>query len=183
MEYLVARTLTDKKIKEIINPSIIEMGYEIIRIQYSQKETATLQIMLDKDNSGIGIAEIAKMSTNISTLLDIDDPIENEYNLEISSPGINRPLTRKKDFDIWEGHSVKITTNELIDQRKNFSGVLRGVQDNEIILELSELTIGLNFDWIDEANLYVSFDEILKNAKYEKTKILNEDAFDEIETD
>ena len=71
MEYLVARTLTDKKIKEIINPSIIEMGYEIIRIQYSQKETATLQIMLDKDNSGIGIAEIAKMSTNISTLFAI----------------------------------------------------------------------------------------------------------------
>ena len=126
--------------------------------------------MLDKDNKGIEIAECATVSTTISAILDVNDPIENEYNLEVSSPGINRPLTRRKDFKVWEGYGVKVKTSEIIDHRKNFKGILRGVKNDEVLLEITEGTIGLEFDWVEEAYLSVSVDEILKNSKFIKTQ-------------
>ena len=183
MEYLVARTLIDKQIKNLIAPSIEELGFEIIRVKYIDDKQPTLQIMLDKGDNGIEIAECAKISTIISALLDVDDPIKNEYNLEVSSPGINRPLTRKKDFKTWEGYDIKIKTNELIEQRKNFKGVLRGFREGEVLLEMVEGTIGLNFDWITEAYLSISVEKILKDSKYEKTDALSELEFDKIEID
>ena len=124
MEHLIANTVISKKIKDLILPTIDQLGFEVIRIKYFDKETPILQIMLDKENKGIEIEECAVASNNISALLDVYDPIDNEYNLEISSPGINRPLTRKKDFDIWEGYQIKIKTTETIDQRKKFKGIL-----------------------------------------------------------
>ena len=170
MDHLVANTLIDNKIKTLVLPTIEQLGFELVRIRYFDKDKATLQIMLDKDNKGIEIAECATVSTTISAILDVNDPIENEYNLEVSSPGINRPLTRRKDFKVWEGYGVKIKTSEIIDHRKNFKGILRGVKNDEVLLEITEGTIGLEFDWVEEAYLSVSVDEILKNSKFIKTQ-------------
>ena len=183
MEHLIARTVIDRQIRNLITPTVEELGFEIVRVQYVDGKKPTLQIMLDKENNGIEIAECAKLSITISTLIDVSDPIKNEYNLEVSSPGINRPLTRRKDFDTWEGYDVKIKTNELIEQRKNFKGVLRGISKNEILLEVIEGIIGLNFDWIDEASLSISIEKILKESKLDKTHSLNENEFDKIEID
>ena len=130
----------------------------------SDKDKATLQIMLDKNNNGIQIDDCARLSTTISTILDVDDPIDTDYNLEISSPGINRPLTRKKDFQHWKGHTTTIKTLEKIDQRINFKGILRGVSKNEILIELVEGTIGLDFDWIEEARLSIALDNLFKGT-------------------
>ena len=183
MEHLIAKTTIDRQVKDLITLPIEELGFEIVRVKYIDDKRPTLQIMLDKGDNGIEIAECAKLSTTISTLLDVNDPIKNEYDLEVSSPGINRPLTRKKDFDTWEGYDVKIKTNELIEQRKNFKGVLRGIRNNEILLEVIEGTIGLSFDWIDEANLSISVEKILKDSKLEKNNTLSEIEFDKIEID
>ena len=166
MDHLVANTPLDNKIKTLVLPTIEQLGFELVRIRYFDKDKATLQIMLDKNNKGIEIAECATISTNISAILDVNDPIDNEYNLEISSPGINRPLTRRKDFNVWEGYVVRVKTSEIIDHRKNFKGILRGVKNNEVLLEVTEGTIGLEFDWVEEAYLSVSFDEVLKNSKF-----------------
>ena len=170
MDHLVANTLIDNKIKTLVLPTIEQLGFELVRIRYFDKDKATLQIMLDKDNKGIEIAECATVSTTISAILDVNDPIDNEYNLEVSSPGINRPLTRRKDFKVWEGYGVKVKTSEIIDHRKNFKGILRGVKNDEVLLEITEGTIGLEFDWVEEAYLSVSFDEILKNSKFIKNQ-------------
>ena len=183
MEYLVARTIIDKQIKDLITPSIEELGFNIVRVKYIEGERPTLQIMLDKGDVGIEIAECAKVSTTVSALLDVNDPIKNEYNLEVSSPGINRPLTRKKDFDTWEGYDVKIKTTEIIDHRKNFKGILRGTKKNEFLLEMVEGTIGLSFDWVEDASLSISVEQILKDSKGEKTQALSGLEFDEIEID
>ena len=164
MERLIAKTKIDKRIKSLISPAIEQMGIELIRVKYDDKDKATLQIMLDKSDNGIQIAECARLSTTISTILDVDDPIDRDYNLEISSPGINRPLTRKKDFEIWKGHITTIKTIEKIDQRNNFKGILRGVSKNEILLELMEGTIGLDFEWIEEARLSIALDSLFKNT-------------------
>ena len=183
MEYLVARTIIDRQIKDLISPSVEELGFNIVRVKYIEGKKATLQIMLDKGDIGIEIAECAKASTTVSAILDVNDPIKNEYNLEVSSPGINRPLTRKRDFDTWEGYDVKIKTTEIIDHRKTFNGILRGTRKNEILLEMAEGTIGLNFDWIEDANLSISVEKILKDSKDEKTQALSELEFDKIEID
>ena len=183
MEYLLARTIIDRQIKDLITPSIEELGFNIVRVMYIESERPTLQIMLDKGDSGIEIAECAKVSTTVSAILDVNDPIKNEYNLEISSPGINRPLTRKKDFDTWEGYDVKIKTSEIIDNRKNFRGILRGTRKNEILLEMIEGTIGLSFEWIEDASLSISVEKILKDSKNENTQALNQLEFDKIEID
>ncbi len=167
MKNLIASTPISKQVQELITPTIEQLGYELIRIKYFDKEKATLQIMLDRDNRGIEIEECAKISTTVSAILDVNDPIKNEYNLEISSPGINRPLTRKKDFDIWEGHSAKIKTKETIDKNKNFKGILRGTKNNEILLEIEEGVIGLNFDWIETAQLSISIEKLLKDSKFD----------------
>ena len=165
MEHLIANTAINKKIKDLVLPTIEQLGFELVRIKYMDKDKSTLQIMIDKDNESIEIAECAAISTNLSAILDINDPIDNEYDLEVSSPGINRPLTRKKDFNIWEGYNIKIKTTEIIDNRKNFKGILRGVKNNEILLEMTEGTVGLSFDWIEEAYLSVSIDTLLKGSK------------------
>ena len=170
MNHLIANTAISKKIKPLVLPTVEKLGFELIRIKYFERDRATLQIMLDKDNRGIEINECAMISTTISAILDVDDPIENEYDLEISSPGINRPLTREKDFDIWEGYDIKIKTTEVIDNRKNFKGVLRGIKNNEILLEVFEGIIGLNVDWIEEAHLSISIEKLLKTSKVPNLK-------------
>lgn len=183
MEHLVAKTIIDQKIRDLITPTVENIGFKIVRVQYTDTKRATLQIMLEREDKDIEIAECAKISTTISALLDVNDPINSEYDLEVSSPGINRPLTRIKDFEIWEGYDAKIKTNELIGQRKNFKGILRGIKQNEILLEIDEGTIGLSFDWIAEASLSISIEKILKDSKYEKTHSLSELQFDKIEID
>ena len=183
MDHLVAKTIIEKQIKELITPSIDILGFEIVRVKFIDSKRPTLQIMLDKADHGIEITECAKISTTISALLDVNDPIKSEYDLEVSSPGINRPLTRKKDFETWAGYDLKIKTNEIIEQRKNFKGILRGINKNEILLEIDEGTIGLSFDWIDEAYLSISVEKILKDSKYEKVHALNDLEFDKIEID
>ena len=137
----------------------------MVRVKYNEDNKATLQIMLDKDNHGIKIAECEIISTALSTILDVNDPISNEYHLEISSPGINRPLTRRKDFNFWNGCEIKVKITETVDQRKNFKGILKGTKGNEILLEIKEGTIGLSFDWIEEAHLSISMNELLRNSK------------------
>lgn len=183
MENLIANTIIGQKIRMLVAPAIEQLGFEIVRIKYIDKKKPILQIMLDKDNKGIEIADCAVISTNVSAILDVNDPINNEYDLEISSPGINRPLTRRKDFNIWEGYDVKVKTLEIIDQRRNFRGVLRGVKNDEVLIEMVEGTVGLSFDWIDEAHISISVDKLLKNSKFDKTQPFSEREFDNIEID
>jgi len=116
--------------------------------------------------------------------LDVEDAIIDAYTLEVSSPGIDRPLTRLKDFDAFEGYDAKMETVELIDGRRRFKGVLAGIDGEEVLLNVDEGTIGLKFDWLSEAKLVLT-DELIKEMLRQRKNAgtLNEDAFDEIETD
>ena len=180
---LIAIKEIEKKVEAIINSAVRQMGFEIIRIRYIEKEHPALQIMIDRNSSGVQVDECAKVSTTISTILDVNDPIDVRYDLEVSSPGINRPLTRKKDFEIWKSYTAKIKTFEFIDRRKTFSGILQGLQNDEVLLEVKEGTIGLHLEWINEAYLTVSIEKILKDTKRKKSSFINESHFDEIVID
>ncbi|MEE2773607.1 MAG: ribosome maturation factor RimP [Pseudomonadota bacterium] len=160
MTHLIADTKIGRRVQKIIGPTIKQLGFEIVRVQYLNREKAKLQIMIDKKNGMIEVSDCAKASNQISALLDVADPIRSEYELEVSSPGINRPLTRLKDFEVWKGYNIKITTFEKIGASKNFRGKLIGVRGSEVIVDISDQTIGLEFEWIQKASLSVSFEEM-----------------------
>ena len=173
----------DKKLAELLNPILEDLGFEMVRVRLSSGDPSTLQIMADRLDGPIGVDELAEINTSVGTILDVEDPIPENYTLEISSPGIDRPLTRKKDFDSFQGFEAKIETTELIDGRRRFRGVLAGVNNDEVLINLEEGTIGLKFTWLSEARLVLSDDLIKKILKKNtKTSILNEENFDEIET-
>jgi len=180
---LIAKSYMDKKLAELLNPILEDLGFEMVRVRLSTSAPSTLQIMADGRDSPIGVDQLAEINTSISTILDVEDPIAENYTLEISSPGIDRPLTRKKDFDSYQGFEAKLETTELIDGRRRFRGVLAGIDDDEVLINLEEGTVGLKFGWLSEARLVLS-DDLIKQMLQKNTKIsvLNEENFDEIDT-
>ncbi|KRS11255.1 MULTISPECIES: ribosome maturation factor RimP [Roseovarius] len=181
---LIAKSSMDRRLAEIVTPVIEDMGFELVRVRLMGGKTATLQIMAERPEGGIEVDECAEISTAISAVLDVEDPIVDEYTLEVSSPGIDRPLTRLKDFDEFEGYEAKLETHELIDGRKRFKGVLAGTEGGEVLINVEEGTIGLHFDWLADAKLVLT-DELIKDMLKARKEagVLNEDNFDDIETD
>ncbi|MEO9823646.1 MAG: ribosome maturation factor RimP [Paracoccaceae bacterium] len=187
MSDLIAKTSIDKRLAEIITPVIEDMGFELVRVRLMGGETATLQIMAQRPDGGIEVDDCAAISTAVSATLDVEDPIVDAYNLEVSSPGIDRPLTRLKDFDTWDGYEVKLETTEMIDGRKRFKGPIRGTENGEALIEIEvggeTQTIGLEFDWISDAKLVLT-DELIRDVLRARKDagVVNEKDFDEIET-
>ncbi|MEM7188196.1 MAG: ribosome maturation factor RimP [Pseudomonadota bacterium] len=181
MSDLIARAPMDRRLADIVTPTIEGMGYELIRLRFMGGKKPTLQIMADTPDGGIEVDDCAAISRAVSAILDVEDPIEGEYSLEVSSPGIDRPLTRLKDFDTWDGYEVKLQTFELISGRKKFKGTLRGVEDGEILIDITEGTIGLQFDWLAEAKLVLTDALIAESLKARKDAGFDPAKFDEIE--
>ena len=180
---MIAKAALDKRLAELTEPVIQDMGYELVRLRYMGGKTPTLQIMADRPNGGIEVDELADISTAISAILDVEDPVLDAYTLEVSSPGIDRPLTRFKDFDAYEGYEAKLETDELIDGQKRFKGTLAGTEREEILINVEQGTIGLRFEWLSDAKLILTDDlikEMLRQRK--KAGALNEQQFDEIDT-
>lgn len=187
MSDLVAKTAIDRRLAGIVTPVIEDLGFELVRIRLMSGRTPTLQIMADRPEGGILIEDCAVISTAVSAILDVEDPIEENYTLEVSSPGIDRPLTRLKDFDIWEGYEARIETTELIDGRRRFKGELRGTEGDEVLIEIEEagapVTIGLKFDWLSDAKLILTDELIAEMLRQKKASgVIDESEFDEIET-
>ncbi|QOL82076.1 ribosome maturation factor RimP [Pseudooceanicola spongiae] len=188
MTDLIAKTTIDNRLAAIVTPVIEDMGFELVRIRLMGGETKTLQIMAERPGGGIEVDECAKISTAVSAILDVEDPVSDNYNLEVSSPGIDRPLTRLKDFDTFEGYEARLETDEMVAGRKRFKGVLAGIEGTEVLINIEdrgeEITVGLEFDWLVDAKLVLTDELIKEMLKARKDAgVLNEDSFDEIETD
>ncbi len=184
---LVARAAMDRRIAEIARPVIEDMGFELVRVRLMSGKEQTLQIMAQKPDGTIEVNDCADISTALSAVFDVEDPILDAYTLEVSSPGIDRPLTRLKDFDQWSGYIAKIETVELIDGRRRFKGELQGIEDDEILIEIEEhgepLTIGLKFDWLSDAKLVLTDDlirDVLKGRKDQGQ--IDPEQFDEVQS-
>lgn len=181
---LIAKAAIDRRLAEIVTPVIEDLGFELVRIRLMSGKSTTLQIMADKPEGGIEVDDCAAISNAVGAVLDVEDPILDEYALEVSSPGIDRPLTRLKDFEAFEGYEAKLETAELIDGRRRFKGVLAGVEGDEVLINVEEGTIGLQFDWLTDAKLVLTDDLIKEMLRQRKASgALNEDKFDEIETE
>jgi len=184
MSDLIAKTAIDRRLADIVAPVIEGMGFELVRIRLMGGNTKTLQVMADRPDGGIDVDDCGRISTALSATLDVEDPIEDAYNLEVSSPGIDRPLTRLKDFEQWAGYEARIETSEMIDGRKRFKGILNGTEGDEVLIEIEEGTIGLKFDWLADAKLVLTDDLIAEMLRQKKaTEAVDPAAFDHIEHD
>lgn len=186
MSDLIAKTAIDRRLADIVGPVIEGLGFELVRIRLMGGRTRILQIMADRPDGGIEVDDCGKISTAVSAVLDVEDPIEDNYVLEVSSPGIDRPLTRLKDFDMWVDYEARIETTELIDGRRRFKGVLQGTEGDEVLIEIDEagnpLTIGLKFEWLSDAKLILTDELIAEMLRQRKAAgIIDESQFDEIE--
>lgn len=187
MSDLIAKTAIDQRLAQIVTPVIEGMGFELVRIRLMGGKIRTLQIMAERPDGGIGVEECGEISTAVSAVLDVEDPVEDNYILEVSSPGIDRPLTRLKDFEVWKGWEARIETTELIDGRRRFKGGLAGVEGDEVLIDIAEggeeMIIGLKFDWLSEAKLILTDQLIAEMLRQKKVSgAFDETQFDEVET-
>ena len=148
--------LTDH-IADLISPSIEALGYELVRVTLAGNTRKVLQIMAEpKDGRVMSVEDCARVSRAVSAILDVEDPISGAYSLEVSSPGIDRPLTRPKDFDRYAGHEAKIETHEPIEGRKRFKGILKGVANENVKIDSEGAEVALPLNQIAKAKLVLT---------------------------
>lgn len=130
-------TELERRIEGIVEPTVSGMGYELVRVSMGGR--GTLQIMIDRtDGAPIGVDDCATLSRALSAVLDVEDPIPTSYALEVSSPGIDRPLVRAKDYVRWAGHKARLETALPIEGRRRFKGTLLGIEDESIKIRLDD---------------------------------------------
>jgi ribosome maturation factor RimP len=166
-----ARTAEDAKLLELLDPVAEAAGYEIVRLRLmAGKESRRLQIMAETPDGDMTVEGCALLSRAVSEVMDAADPIAGEYTLEVSSPGIDRPLTRLKDFETWEGFEARLELDRLAENRKRFRGELAGVEDGQVGINVegeADTTLYIPFDWIVEAKLVFN-EKLMKHGAAER---------------
>ena len=188
----------DARIASIIMPVLRGMGFRLVRVRLSGQNGLTLQIMAEREDGTMTVEDCEEVSRAVSPALDVEDPIEKAYHLEVSSPGIDRPLVRKSDFATWTGHQVKMETSILVAERKRFKGKIAEAGENDVLIERDvpaygdEPTVRVPYEAIAEARLVLT-DDLIRDALSKDNKARKEarkrrgepdeaDAEDETET-
>ncbi len=152
----------------LVEPVLEDLGFRLVRVHVSGGDVKTLQIMAERPDGSITVDDCESISRQLSPVLDVHDPVPGAYRLEISSPGIDRPLVRPTDFETWSGHEAKIELTELVDGRRRFRGRLEGFEDGEIRIEVDlkdvgRTVLGVPVNLIGEAKLVLT-DELVREA-------------------
>jgi ribosome maturation factor RimP len=149
-------------IESLIEPSIAAMGYQVVRVQYSGTKRPRLQVMAERvDGTGMTVDDCADLSRAISAILDVEDPLPTAYLLEVSSPGLDRPLVKPADFERFAGYEVRLETTGLIDGRRRFRGRLEGMEGDLVVIVLEDKKWALPFDEVESAKLVIT-DELIQ---------------------
>jgi ribosome maturation factor RimP len=166
---LITETGVDQRIAEIIEPVLTGMGFLLVRVRLSNQNGMTLQVMAEREDGTMTVQDCEAVSMAISPVLDVDDPVEKAYHLEVSSPGIDRPMVRKSDFARWQGHLVKIETSILVDNRKRFRGKIGSVEADSFTIERDQIAYGeeplvvIPFNALSDAKLILT-DDLIRDA-------------------
>jgi ribosome maturation factor RimP len=160
------KTAEDVRLLELLDPVAEAAGYEIVRLRLMGGDhRRNLQIMAERDDGTMLVEDCTALAHAISDVLDAADPIKGDYTLEVSSPGVDRPLTRLKDFETYEGYAARIELDRLAENRKRFKGVLAGVEAANVAIDLEgeDETALIPFAWISEAKLVIT-DALMKRG-------------------
>ena len=152
---LIAVSRIEKYLLKNLNPVFFGTDYEIIRVKVYDKKEKIVQVMIDHPIKKIDINDCAKYSRIVSNLLDEKNLISDDYSLELSSPGIDRPLTRTKDFYNYKGNKIKVTTVNLENEKKVYKGILADIMEKDILLDQNRHMINIELDKISDAKLLV----------------------------
>ena len=149
------------RIQGMIEPSVEELGFDIVRVQMSGKETQLIQVMVErKDGKGMTVDHCATISRAISALLEVDDPVKGAYTLEVSSPGMDRPLVRIGDFERFRGYQAKVELHQVLDGRRRYKGELLGVEGDMVRMMVDGEEVDLPHPDITRAKLLMTDDLI-----------------------
>ncbi|MEZ5931433.1 MAG: ribosome maturation factor RimP [Alphaproteobacteria bacterium] len=151
----------------LIEPTLQSMGYELVRVMSTGGRRPTLQVMAERlDRRGMTVDDCAEISRAVSAILDVEDPMDGAYQLEVSSPGIDRPLIKPEDFERFAGFEARVETDRLVDGQRKFKGRLLGLDGETVRLALPEGERALPFSSIRKAKLVLT-DELLAAAEAE----------------
>ncbi|TIQ17924.1 MAG: ribosome maturation factor RimP [Mesorhizobium sp.] len=159
----------DARIALIVQPVLRAIGFRLVRVHLTGQNGLTLQIMAEREDGTMTVEDCEEVSRAVSPALDVDDPIEKAYHLEVSSPGIDRPLVRKSDFATWTGHLVKMETSVLVADRKRFKGKIAESDADGVLIERDKAaygeqpTVRVPYDAIAEARLILT-DDLIRDA-------------------
>lgn len=183
MADMLAKAPIDRRLADIVRPTVEGMGFSLVRVRLMGGRRSTLQVMAERPDGRMEIDDCAELSRALSAALDVEDPIDGEYSLEVSSPGIDRPLTRLEDFDRWKGWVAKLETDALIDGRKRFTGTLEGLDGDAVLIALDGGPARVPFAALSDAKLVLTDALIEASLKAQKDKGFDETQFDEIEVE
>jgi ribosome maturation factor RimP len=182
----VKESALEARIARMIEPAANDLGYAIVRVKITQENGCTLQIMAEDETGRFTITDCEALSKEISPILDVEDPIDREYHLEVSSPGIDRPLVRARDYATYIGHELKVELSDMLDGRKRFRGLIKAVDDEAVTITLPDVPKGTDPDHrlplrlIAEAKLVMT-DALMNMARADQEEFPIDDD-EEIET-
>lgn len=153
---------------QLVEPVLIDLGFRLVRVTISGRDGKTVQIMAERPDGTITIDDCETISKQLSPLLDVHDMVSDAYRLEISSPGIDRPLVRLSDFEDWAGYEAKVELKEPVDGKRRFRGRLEGIEDGEVRMDVEldgqgRLTLGFPALLVSDARLILT-DELIREA-------------------
>jgi ribosome maturation factor RimP len=166
---LITESGVAARVAAIVEPVVEDLGFHLVRVKVTGTNGCTVQIMAERPDGTMSVDDCETVSRAISPVLDLEDPIERAYYLEISSPGIDRPLVRRSDFERWTGHEAKIEMAVPVDGRKRFRGFIRGVEGDAVVVELPDVKEGderivrLALSGLGDARLVLT-DELIRES-------------------
>jgi len=172
---IVTETGLDARVAHIVEPALLGMGFRLVRVSISARDGCTVQIMTERADGTITVDDCEEISRMLSPLLDVEDPVGKAYRLEISSPGIDRPLVRRSDFARWSGHRAKIELARLVNGRRRFKGTLAGVREDNVAVREDDAAEDapdalVPLAEIEEARLVLTDELIRETLRAEKRK-------------
>ncbi|HRP79354.1 MAG TPA: ribosome maturation factor RimP [Aquamicrobium sp.] len=166
---IIRETGLDARIAGIVRPVLAASGFRLVRVRLMGQNGLTLQIMAEREDGTMDVEGCEEASRAVSPALDVEDPIDKAYHLEVSSPGIDRPLVRKEDFAAAIGHLAKLETTAAVAERRRFRGRIVGADDGSVTIERDqaaygeEPTVRVPFDLLAEAKLILT-DDLVREA-------------------
>lgn len=156
------------EVQDILSPMLTDLGFDLVRLQLNGQKNPTLQIMAEpSDGSVMTVEQCGDISYEASALLDVEDPIQSAYRLEVSSPGLDRPLMRPRDFSLWQGYEARLEARVMIEGRKRFTGILAGWYGDAVQLDCEEGLYRVAFEDISRAKLILT-DRLVDEAMKER---------------
>ena len=187
---LITETGLDQRLADIIEPVIVDIGFRLIRVRMLNQNGMTMQVMAEKNDGTMTVEDCEQVSMAISPVLDVEDPVDKEYHLEVSSPGIDRPLVRTSDFVRWQGHLVKCETSIMIGNRKRLRGKIVEADADGFTIERDQIAYGeeqkvvIPFTALSDAKLILT-DDLIRDAlradKLAKAQAANQNEADDEE--